>query len=45
MTWLNEWLEKHKVDVVIKDDRVISLRYDLLIFDEYRFKIIMGLLD
>ena len=45
VTWLNEWIEKCKDDLIIKNDRVISRRYDVLTFDEYRFMIITGLLD
>ena len=45
VTGLNEWIEKCKDDLIIKNDRVISRRYDVLTFDEYRFMIITGLLD
>ena len=44
MTWLNEWIEKYKVDLIIEDDRVISIRYDTFVLDEHRFMIITGLL-
>ena len=45
MTWVNEWIEKYKVDLIIKDDRVVSIRHDIFALDEYRFMIITGLLD
>ena len=45
VTWLNEWIERYKVDLIIKDDRVVSLRYGVLTLDKHRLMINTGLLD
>ena len=45
VTWLNEWIEKYKGDLIIMDDRVVSIRHDIFALDEHRFMIITGLLD